>query len=114
MTTLRGNTLRRWRDEADMGLDRAAVYTSDMLGYEVSSEYIRRMETEAKGPDDWDPIVVLTLAHVYRRKEKDLTPELIKKVERIRAIIDGGMSRPEPPTQRPAPRRRTRARGRLA
>jgi hypothetical protein len=86
---LNGNTIRQWREDADMGLNRAAVYVSDMMGYEISSEYIRRMETEAKIVDDWDPVVVLALAAVYRRKAKDLPAVLINRVERIRRIIDG-------------------------
>jgi isocitrate/isopropylmalate dehydrogenase len=108
MATLRGSTLRKWRDEAEMNLSRAATYVSDMIGYEVSSEYIRRMETDQKNPEDWDPIVVLARAHIYKRKEKDLPPEFIARVERIRQILAGRMPGPESERLGPAPRRRTR------
>lgn len=39
-----GENLRKWREATGMKLDRVAVYASDRMGSEVSSEKIRRYE----------------------------------------------------------------------
>jgi hypothetical protein len=71
-----------------MGLDRAAVYVSDLTSHDVSSEYIRRMETEAKPVSEWDPIIILAMAHIYHRRVKELPPQLAERVKKMRRLLD--------------------------
>lgn len=79
-----GRLLREWRGE--MRLERASVYVSDLLGYEVSREKVRRYETTTP-EEDMDPSVVSALVTVYGRRYGELPPYMADRVERIKELF---------------------------
>jgi hypothetical protein len=84
-----GRLLRDWRDEAGLKLDRAAVYASDAMGVEVSSEKIRRYETGSGPAGGLDPLLLLTLVRLYGHDVADLPDAERARVNRIIGIISG-------------------------
>jgi hypothetical protein len=84
--TTTGGLLREWRVAAGMKLDRAAVYASDRMGQEISSEKVRRYETGV-APEAMDPLVVAALVEVYGKSLHDLPEELRHRVEHARDLL---------------------------
>jgi antitoxin component HigA of HigAB toxin-antitoxin module len=84
--TTAGALLREWREAASMKLDRAAVYASDLMGQDISSEKVRRYETGVP-PEAMDPLVVAALVEVYGKALHDLPEELRTKVEHARNLL---------------------------
>lgn len=82
-----GPLLRRWREDAGMKLDRAAVYASDLLGSDISSELVRRYETD-KPERQMQPVIVAALLTVYGRRESDLPEPMRSRVGKTRGLLD--------------------------
>lgn len=75
-----GKLLREWR--GDMKLERASVYASDALGYDISREMVRLYEV-SRPEDEMDPSVLAALVVVYGRNIGDLPPRVAARVERV-------------------------------
>lgn len=84
--TTTGALLRQWRVEAGLKLDRAAVYASDRMGQEISSEKERRYETVVPA-DAMEPLVVAALVDLYGRSLSELPEEVRERVERARDLL---------------------------
>lgn len=85
--TLTGALLRQWREEAGMNLDRAAVYAEDKSGRTISSEKVRKYETE-KPEAEMDPQILAGLIATYGKKASDLPPHMAEKVGQLRELLD--------------------------
>jgi hypothetical protein len=70
-----------------MKLDRASIYASDLLGEDISSEAIRRMETGFTPPDKMKPLVLVALCRVYDKQVSDLPEVLQARVEHARDLL---------------------------
>lgn len=81
-----GALLRTWRVTAGLKLDRAAVYASDRMGQDISSEKVRRYETVVH-EEAMDPLVVAALVDLYGRSLSDLPERVRERVERARDLL---------------------------
>lgn len=80
-----GEVLRRWR--GSMKLDRAAIYASDRLGFDISSETVRRYETQYP-VDKMDAQVLVALAEVYDKPLTDLPEAARERINRARDLLN--------------------------
>lgn len=82
-----GELLREWRDAVDLRLDDASVHASAQLPQRVSRETIRRYEDGSIPAAGMNPLVLLALLRLYKRRISDLPAEAQEVVKKASDLV---------------------------